>query len=77
MEGRIGYKISKKLSGVFEIFNLLDSEDDNVSYFYNSRIPSQIGGPDGSQVAPEGIADNHFHPVESRSFRVGLIYNFD
>ena len=77
VEGRIGYKISKKLSGVLEIFNLLDSEDDNVSYFYNSRIPSQIGGPDGPQVGPEGVADNHFHPVESRSFRVGLSYNFD
>jgi hypothetical protein len=43
-----------------EGFNLLDSNDDDISYFYSSRLPGE---------PPEGIEDIHFHPLEPRTMR--------
>jgi hypothetical protein len=43
-----------------DVLNLLDSKDDDITYFYASRLS---GEPD------EGVNDKHFHPVEPRMFR--------
>ena len=43
-----------------DVFNALDSKDDDIAYFYASRL-------DGEPAA--GIADVHFHPLEPRSVR--------
>lgn len=50
-----------------DVLNLLDSRDDDITYFYASRLP---GEPDG------GVEDVHFHPVEPRTARVYLTWWF-
>ena len=43
-----------------DLFNLLDSDDDDIAYFYESRLTAE---------PPEGISDLHFHPLEPRTLR--------
>lgn len=43
-----------------DVFNLFDSKDRDIEYFYASRLP-------GESLA--GIEDIHFHPLEPRSVR--------
>jgi hypothetical protein len=43
------------------VLNLLDSHDNDITYFYTSRLP-------GEPVA--GVADYHFHRFEPREVRV-------
>lgn len=50
-----------------DVLNLFDSKDDDITYFYASRLQ---GEPD------EGIEDKHFHPVEPRSIRGSIAYRF-
>lgn len=44
-------------------FNLLDSDDDDISYYYESRL---AGEPLG------GVEDVHFHPLEPRMVRASV-----
>ena len=69
LNGRIGYKFSPKLRVELEGYNLTDRKDAAIDYFYASRLPNE---PDDHI----GTADKHFHPIESRSFRVTLVANF-
>jgi hypothetical protein len=46
-----------------DVFNLFDSNDDDISYFYASRLPGEPA---------EGIEDIHFHPLEPRTVRVSM-----
>ncbi len=66
LNGRIGYKISPKVKLEFEGFNLTNRRDSAVDYYYTSQLKGE--------AAP--VADIHFHPIESRSFRLSLIANF-
>lgn len=50
-----------------EVFNLLDSSDHDVDYFYASRLP---GEPE------EGVEDIHYHIFEPRQVRVQLSWVF-
>lgn len=50
-----------------QVFNLLDRNDDDITYFYASRLPGEAAGP-----SEGGTDDLHFHPVEPRSARVVL-----
>ncbi len=65
--GRIGYKFSRTLRVEMEGFNLLNRKASAIDYYYTSRLP---GDP------TQGVADIHFHPTESRSFRLALVANF-
>lgn len=65
--GRLGYKINPKMRVELEGFNLLNKRASAIDYYYTSRLP-------GEPVA--GVADVHFHPIESRSFRLALVANF-
>ena len=67
LNGRVGYKISPKARVNLEGYNLTNRKDSAIDYYYTSRLP---GEPQG------GINDVHFHPIESRSFRLNLIVNF-
>lgn len=49
-----------------EIFNLFDSSDADITYFYESRLPGEANG----------VEDRHFHPVEPRQVRASLRYSF-
>ncbi len=54
--------------GVFlDVFDLLDSSDHDVDYFYASRLP---GDP------AEGVEDIHYHVFQPRSVRASLRYSF-
>jgi hypothetical protein len=58
----IGYRFVNGISASITGFNLLDSRDNDITYFYESRLPAE--------AAP--VADRHFHPVEPRTFRLTL-----
>jgi outer membrane receptor protein involved in Fe transport len=67
LNGRIGYKFTPRLRVELEAFNLTDNQVSAIDYFYTSRLPGEPAG---------GVDDVHFHPIESRSFRVTLQANF-
>ena len=69
LNGRIGYKFSKSLRIDLEGYNLTNRKDAAIVYYYASRLPNE---PDDHV----GTADKHFHPIESRSFRINMIVNF-
>ena len=69
LNGRIGYKISPRMRIDLEGYNLTNRKDAAIDYYYASRLPNEPN--DGV-----GTADRHFHPIESRSFRVNLIATF-
>lgn len=49
-----------------EVLNILDSEDDDITYYFESLTASELA----ANMAP--TEDYHFHPVEPRTFRVTL-----
>ncbi len=65
--GRIGYKISKDLRVELEGYNLMNRKASAIDYYYTSRLPGEPA---------VGVSGVHFHPLESRSFRVSLNANF-
>ena len=52
-----------RFEGTLEILNLFDSHDDDIAYFYTSRLKGEPAG---------GIDDYHRHPMEPRTFRLGV-----
>ena len=60
VNARLGYRLRGGLELAVDVFNLLDSDDSDVEYFYASRLPGEPAA---------GVEDVHFHPVESRSAR--------
>ena len=67
LNGRIGYKISPTMRVELEGFNLTNRQASAIDYYYTSRLPGEPAA---------GVNDIHFHPIESRSFRVTLAINF-
>lgn len=65
--GRIGYKFNKDVRIELEGFNLANRKASAIDYDYTSRLPGEPAA---------GINDIHFHPIESRSFRISLNANF-
>ena len=61
VNARVGYRFANGLDLAVDVFNLLDSDDSDIEYFYASRLPGEPSG---------GIEDVHFHPVEDRTFRL-------
>ncbi|RJF92654.1 TonB-dependent receptor [Noviherbaspirillum saxi] len=68
LNGRIGYKINKKTRIELEGFNLTNRKDSAIDYYYASRLTNEPVGTSTDDI--------HFHPIESRSFRVTLNMNF-
>jgi TonB-dependent receptor-like protein len=56
----VGYRFSNGYSLAVTGFNLLDSRANDITYFYESRLPGEA----------QPVADRHFHPVEPRTFRL-------
>jgi hypothetical protein len=46
-----------------QILNLLNNADDDIQYFYTSRLQGEPA---------EGVDDFHIHPMEPRTWRLGL-----
>ncbi|HEY0063730.1 MAG TPA: TonB-dependent receptor [Telluria sp.] len=66
INGRLGYRISGTLRLELEGFNLANRRDAAIDYLYVSRL--------AGEAAPR--EDIHFHPIESRSFRLTLSSTF-
>lgn len=66
LNGRIGYKLTPATRIELEGYNLTNRKDSAIDYYYESRLPGEAGP----------VADIHFHPIESRSFRVSLTHRF-
>ncbi|MDU0353415.1 TonB-dependent receptor [Paraglaciecola aquimarina] len=49
------------------VLNLLDSDDHDIDYLYSSRLLGETS---------EGVEDTHYHPIEPRTVRVGVSYQF-
>ncbi len=67
LNGHIGYRFSPTLRIELEGFNLSNRKVSAIDYYYTSRLPGEPA---------EGVADTHFHPVETRSFRLSLNASF-
>ncbi|HEX9730839.1 MAG TPA: TonB-dependent receptor [Thermoanaerobaculia bacterium] len=65
VNARVGYRFASGLELVLDVFNLFDSDDSDIQYFYASRLP-------GEPI--EGVEDVHFHPMESRSARLSIAW---
>ena len=56
----IGRRFGERFSVSLAAFNLFDADDNDITYFYESRLPGE--------AAP--VEDRHFHPVEPRTLRM-------
>jgi outer membrane receptor protein involved in Fe transport len=61
-----GYRFNRQWSAFVTVFNLFDTEDNDISYFYESRLPGE--------ATP--VEDIHFHPVEPRTLRATVTVSF-
>ena len=61
LNARLGYRTRSEWEVALEVINLLDAEDNDIEYFYTSRLPGEPAG---------GIEDIHSHPYEPRQFRL-------
>ncbi len=66
LNARIGYKLSPTLKLELEGFNLTNSQASAIDYFYASQLKHETHPHE----------DKHFHPLESRSFRLMLVKSF-
>jgi len=62
-----GYKFSKSVKVVVDVFNLFNAADSDIDYYYTSRLPGE---------PLDGINDIHLHPTLPRTARVNLVVGF-
>jgi outer membrane receptor protein involved in Fe transport len=62
-----GYKLSKNIKILADVFNLFNAADSDIDYYYASRLP-------GEPLA--WIDDIHLHPTLPRTARVNLVVGF-
>ena len=67
LSGRLGFNLTDRLQLTVEGYNLLGRDDDDIAYYYASRL---AGEP------LDGVGDVHFHPVVSPSGRFTVIWKF-
>ncbi|MEX2335027.1 MAG: TonB-dependent receptor, partial [Pseudohongiella sp.] len=66
MNAQTTYNFTPNLSLTLELLNVLDSDDRDITYFYESQLPGE--------ASP--VEDIHFHPVEPRSVRMSIQARF-
>lgn len=66
LNGRIGYRVSPKVKLELEGFNLANRKASAIDYYYPSQLKNESSPVD----------DIHFHPIESRTFRLSMVVNF-
>jgi TonB dependent receptor len=67
----VGYRFNATWSINVDIFNLLNSREEDIAYYYASRLKNEPPGPDGG-----GYNDLELHPSEPRSIRVTVTARF-
>lgn len=60
------YKLTPNLSASMDIINLTDSKSNDITYLYESQLPTESSP----------VEDIHFHPVEPRMIRMSVKYQF-
>ena len=74
---RAGYRWHDSLEFAIDVFNLFDSEDPDVSYFFASCLRSDPAAVCGRNLAERpGVEDVHLHPVEPRQVRATVKWAF-
>jgi len=68
---RLGYQFSPTWSVGVDVYNLFNTEAQDIAYYYASRLKFEPPGPNGG-----GYNDIEFHPAESRSIRVTFTARF-
>jgi hypothetical protein len=66
LNGRIGYRFAGGLQLELEAFNLANRRVSAIDYYYASQLKGET----------QPVEDVHFHPIESRAFRLMLTQNF-
>jgi len=66
VNANLGYRTDRWETAV-ECLNLLDRKDNDIEYFYTSRLPGE---------RDEGFDDVHLHPAEPRMFRARFTYRW-
>ncbi|MEM7011775.1 MAG: TonB-dependent receptor plug domain-containing protein [Verrucomicrobiota bacterium] len=66
VNARVGYR-KDNWEIALEALNLLDADDNDIEYFYASRLRGEPLG---------GFEDRHFHPFEPRQFRLSFTYRW-
>lgn len=59
-DARVGYALQNGIKFTLDAFNLLNTQADQISYYYTSRLPGEPAA---------GVNDIHFHPAEPLAFR--------
>jgi hypothetical protein len=62
-----GYKFSKNVNVVIDVFNLFDAADSDIDCYYASRLPGEPF---------DGVNDIHLHPTLPITARVNLMVGF-
>jgi outer membrane receptor protein involved in Fe transport len=62
----IGRRFGKRFSVALAAYNVFDSTDNDITYFYESQLPGEA----------QAVEDRHFHPVEPRTFRLTVETRF-
>ncbi|NNF16850.1 MAG: TonB-dependent receptor [Gammaproteobacteria bacterium] len=57
---------SERLDLRVDVLNLFDEKDDDITYFYESRLRGEA----------VGVEDIHFHPMEPRAVRASITWRF-
>lgn len=66
LNAQAGYRFGRNWTLTVDVFNVLDRQDDDITYLYESQL--------AGEAAP--VNDQHFHPVEPVSFRVAVTGRF-
>lgn len=64
---RAGYQFNKTWGARIDVLNLFNTENNDVAYFYASRLPGEPAA---------GVDDIHFHPAEPRQLRFTVVARF-
>ena len=67
LNAELGRRVGENWRIAVGIYNLLDKRANDISYFYESRLPGE--------ALP--VEDLHFHPAEPRTIRVTIQFNTD
>ena len=63
---RVGYRIDARTQLALDVFNLFDSQVNDIEYWYDSQLRNEISP----------MFDRHIHPAEPRSLRLTLSCRF-
>jgi TonB family protein len=63
LNAQVSYQVTHSLQVSADVFNLLDSAQQDMAYSYASRLRGET----------QAVNDVHFHPAEPRSLRIALL----